>query len=164
MKRQQLITGSLVVAIILVTLGILFLCAAMQNSQRFWLAGVLLAAGAGLAIWSGRELRMLQTLKPEELGKRITALAAAGDAEVTLAQVVAGLHVSDEAALSALQYLSEQGVCHFERREEREVYVFPGLREGRVVRRCPYCGHEFGVRDAIHQCPNCGGTITIERT
>ncbi len=164
MKRQQIVTGSLVAAVILMVLGIIFLCAAMQNPSRFWLAGILLAGGAGLAAWSGRELRLAQALKPEELGKRITALAAAGDAEVTLAQVVADLQVSDEVALSALDYLSAQGVCHFERREDRQVYVFPGLHEGRVVRRCPYCGREFGVRDAIHQCPNCGGTITVERT
>jgi rubrerythrin len=78
-----------------------------------------------------------------------------------VAQVVSGLDVPENAARAALARLEAQGLTHPERRDERTVYVFPGLQESKVVRRCTYCGNEYSVREPLHKCPNCGGTLEI---
>jgi len=44
------------------------------------------------------------------------------------------------------------------------VYVFPNLKESKVERRCPYCGAQFPVKQALAQCPNCGGNLELKRT
>jgi len=71
--------------------------------------------------------------------------------------------VPDEAAIAALNLLENRGQCTRERREEREFYVFPGLKSSKVSRRCPYCGGEFSVKTPVYQCPHCGGNLKLER-
>jgi hypothetical protein len=153
------------VAVGLLGLGMLFLCAATQEPPRLLVAAPLLLVGAGLAAWSGITLRRLRDLDPENLSDRITQLARRGDGEVTLAQVVAELHAPDEAAIAALDLLERRGQARRERvgDDAREVYVFPGLKPSLVERRCPYCGAEFSVKEATYKCPNCGGDLRLER-
>jgi hypothetical protein len=151
------------ISAVLLAVGLLFLCAATRQPSRFLLAGALLVAGGGLAAWSGTALRRLRDLDPENLSDRITGLARAGDAEVTLSGVVSELGVPDEAAVAALNLLERRGQCHRERRGEREFYVFPGLKPSKVTRRCPYCGGEFSVKTPVYKCPHCGGDLRVER-
>lgn len=151
------------ISAVLLAVGLLFLCAATRQPSRFLLAGALLVAGGGLAAWSGLSLRRLRDLDPENLSDRITGLARAGDAEVTLSGVVSELGVPDEAAVAALNLLERRGQCYRERREEREFYVFPGLKPSKVTRRCPYCGGEFSVKTPAYKCPHCGGDLRVER-
>jgi hypothetical protein len=154
----------LLISIVLITVGLIFLCAATQQPDRYLLAFVLLASGVGLAIWSGMVLRRWRTLDPENLSDAITSMARrGGHDEVTLSQVVGGLGVPDEAAQSALDLLVSRGQCRRERRYDTAVYVFPGLKESKVVRRCTHCGSEFNVREALHECPNCGGEVELIR-
>jgi hypothetical protein len=143
---------------------LIFLCAAVQNTARLPIALALLVLGGGLAAWAGVRWRRARQLSPDVLDDRITTLAAEHDAEITLAQVVSGLDVPDDAARVALARLEANGFCHPERREGREIYVFPGLQESKVVRRCTYCGNEFSVREPLHKCPNCGGGLEVVRT
>lgn len=163
MKKIWITTAVFIAGALIVALGLLFLCAAMREPQRFLLAFALLGIGGALAFWSGSALRRIRETTPQRLGERIVALAGANDAEVTQDQIVAELHVSHDEALAALNLLGEQGRHQRERRGDRTFYVFPELKAGRVVRRCPYCGREYSVKDALHQCPNCGGTLEIER-
>jgi hypothetical protein len=151
------------ISTVLLAVGLLFLCAATRQPSRFLLAGTLLVIGGGLAAWSGTTLRRLRDLDPENLSDRITGLARAGDAEVTLSGVVSELGVPDEAAVAALNLLERRGQCHRERRGEREFYVFPGLKPSKVTRRCPYCGGEFSVKTPVYKCPHCGGDLRLER-
>jgi membrane protein implicated in regulation of membrane protease activity len=144
--------------------GLIFLCAAVQNPARWPVALVLLLIGGGLAAWAGVRWRRTRELMPEVLDDRITSLADRYDAEVTLAQVVSDLTVPDEAARVALARLEASGLCHQEQREGRVVYLFPGLKESKVVRRCAYCGNEYSVREPLHKCPNCGGQLEIVKT
>ncbi|MGD8623840.1 MAG: hypothetical protein PVJ34_04840 [Anaerolineae bacterium] len=144
--------------------GLIFLCAATQNPNRLFIALALLVIGGGLATWAGIRWRRARLLDPDVLDDRITTLADRYDAEVTVAQVVSELGVPDEAARAALARLEADGFCRPERREGRTVYVFPGLKESKVVRRCTYCGNEYSVREPLHKCPNCGGTLEIVRT
>ena len=154
---------ALAVSAVLLALGLLFLCAATREPSRFLLAGALLVCGGGLAAWSGLALRRLRDLDPENLSDRVTELARASDAEVTLSQVVAELGVPDEAAVAALNLLERRGQCYRERRGEREFYVFAGLKPSKVSRRCPYCGGEFSVKTPVYRCPHCGGDLRLER-
>jgi hypothetical protein len=154
----------LAVSVVFLAVGLLFLCAASRQPTRLFLAIALLVIGGGLAAWSGLTLRRLWELDPEHLSDRITALArAGGQAEVTLSQVVAELNVPDEAALESLALLESREQCYREDREGREFYVFPGLEETKVVRRCAYCGNEFSVKTPLHKCPDCGGELELAR-
>jgi len=154
----------LLISVLLLGGGLLFLCAAIRQPARLSLAFSLLAIGGALAAWSGLTLRRLWQLTPEHLSDRITVLARTGGrAEVTLSQVVGELHVPDEAAKAALALLESRGQCHAEQREGRELYVFPGLKTIKFVRRCAYCGNEFSVKTALHECPDCGGELELVR-
>ena len=162
--KRTLALVALLISVVLLCVGLLFLCAATRQPSRLFLAAALLIVGGGLAVWSGLTLRRLRELDPENLSDRITQLArAGGNPEVTLSQVVAELEVPDEAALVALSLLERRGQCHREFRRERQFYVFPGLKPSMVKRRCPYCGSEFSVKMPVYKCPHCGGDLRLER-
>jgi hypothetical protein len=141
--------------------GLIFLCAAAQNTARLPIALALAIIGAGIAAWAGFRWQRARQLSPEVLDDRITVLAANHEAEVSLAQVVSALNVPDEAARSALARLEAGGLCIQEHRNGQILYVFPGLKERKVVRRCSYCGSEYSVREPLTKCTNCGGTLEI---
>lgn len=161
---QGLTLGVFVVGALCMAGGLIFLCAATQNTARLPIALALLILGGGLAAWAGVHWRRARQLSPDVLDDRITDLADRYDAEITLAQAVSALHAPDEAVRAALSRLEANGLCHQERREDKTVYVFPGLKESKVVRRCTYCGNEYSVREPLHKCPNCGGNLEIVRT
>jgi hypothetical protein len=144
--------------------GLIFLIAAVANPGRFPVALALLVVGGGLAAWAGLRWRRARALDPTLLADRITALADTHDAEITAAEVVSDLNVPLEAARAALARLESQGLCHTEPRDGRTVYLFPGLKDSRVVRRCAYCGNTYPVREPLHKCPNCGGTLELVKT
>ena len=101
-------------------------------------------------------------MEPERLADSIIDLVEArGEAEVSLAQIVAELNVPTDAAQRALGVLEGRGECRRERGPEKDLYVFPGLMEVKVVRRCAYCGSEFSVKKPLHKCPNCGGELEL---
>ena len=160
-KRAAAIIA-LMISMVLLAGGLLFLCAAVRQPSRLFVGMALLVIGGVAAAWGGLTLRRLRELDPGHLDDRITALArAGGHAEVTLSQVVAELRVPDEAALAALASLESRGQCHRKNREGRECYVFPGLKEIKVVRRCAFCGSTLSVKTPRHKCPNCGGDLEV---
>lgn len=161
---QGLTLVAFFVGVLFLAGGLIFLCAAVQNLARLPIALALLLIGGALAAWAGLRWRRARQLSPDVLDDRITELAATYDAELTLAQVVSALSVPDDAARAALGRLEANGLCHQEQREGKTVYVFPGLRESKVVRRCSYCGNEYSVREPLHKCPNCGGSLEIVKT
>jgi hypothetical protein len=144
--------------------GLIFLCAAVQNTARLPIALALAAIGVALAAWAGLRWQRARQLSPEVLDDRITVLAASHDAELSLAQVVSELKVPDEAARAALARLEAVGLCTQEQRNGQLTYIFPGLKERKVVRRCSYCGSEYSVREPLTKCTNCGGTLEIVKT
>jgi DNA-directed RNA polymerase subunit RPC12/RpoP len=152
------------IAVLFLAGGLLFMCASIQQPSRLILAAVLLVFGAGLAYWSGMGMRRARQLDPENLSDQITALAErSGHAEVTLSQVVSELGVPDEDAQKALDLLADKGQAYREFRDDRWVYLFPGLKESRVIRRCSHCGREYSVKTPLYECPNCGGKVELVR-
>jgi hypothetical protein len=144
--------------------GLIFLCAAADSPGRLPVALALLVIGGGLAGWAGFRWRRARALSPAVLDDRIIVLADRQGAEITLSQVVSSLGAPDEAARAALARLEANSLCYQEQREGRTFYLFPGLKESKVVRRCAYCGSEYSVREPLHKCPNCGGTLEIVKT
>jgi hypothetical protein len=155
----------LIIAAVFLAAALAFLCMGTVEPSWFLVAAVLLAVGLSLAIWGGLVLRRLSETNPKRVAARITEIAeASGSGEVTLSEAVAELEVPHDAALAAFNLLERQGRCHREYRNEREIYVFPGLQPSMVKRKCPYCGAEFSVKKAVHRCPHCGGDLRVERT
>ena len=165
MKRTFAVIA-IVVAAGLLALGMIFLCAAVQELARLLIAAPLILVGGALAAWGALTLRRTRDLDPEHLSDRMTQLARVSQGELTLSRAVAELNVPDEAALAAFNLLERRGQAHRERvgEQAQPVYVFPGLRPRKVERRCPYCGAEFSVKEAVYQCPNCGGDLRLERS
>ncbi len=159
--RQALIWSAFLAAALLLATGLIFLLAAISQPQRLLVSLLLLACGVALAAWAGKQWRRLRRLSPQFLDGRIAELAAAQDAEVTLVQVISALDVPEAPARNSLQRLEANGLCYQETREASTVYVFPGLRERKVVRRCAYCGSQHSVRQPLHKCPNCGGDLVV---
>ena len=161
MKRTILI-AAFVIAVVLLAVGLLFLCAATREPGRLPLSVILMVIGGGVAAWSALTWRRDQQLEPERLADSIIDLVLArGGAEVSLAQIVAKLNVPTDAAQRALGVLEGRGECRRERGPDKDLYVFPGLMEVKVVRRCAYCGSEFSVKKPLHKCPNCGGELEL---
>ena len=161
---KKLILTTFIMAVLLMATGLLFLCAAIQQPSRLLLAAVLLVLGGGLAAWSGVNLRRARQLEPENLSDQITAMAErGGHAEVTLSQVVSELKIPDEAAQKALDLLVEKGQALRDFRDDRWVFLFPGLQDSKVVRKCSHCGREYSVKTPLYECPNCGGQVELIR-
>ena len=149
---------------LLLAVGFIFLCAVVDNPSRLPVAIALLVGGGGLAAWAGVRWQRARQLDPDALDDRIVALAGKHQGEITLAQIISSLGVPDGAARAALVQLEAKGLCHQEHRQGTPVYVFAGLEEQKVARRCTYCGSEFSVREPLHKCPNCGGTLEISKS
>lgn len=141
--------------------GVLFLCAAITIPERAPLAIVLLALGAIGAGWSAVAYRRWLNVQPSALAARIASLAADHEGELAVSQVMSAYGVTESAATAALATLVQNGQCRREARADQVVYVFPGLKEHKMVRKCAYCGSTFPVKQALQKCPNCGGPLEL---
>jgi uncharacterized Zn-finger protein len=147
--------------------GLLSLCASAggKTTSRFVLAALLIIIGGAGAGWAGMTWRRLSEIEPQRLADRIVEMVRLqGKFETTAAEAVANLSVPAANVQAALEVLQSRGEAQPEQRDDRRVYVFPNLKESKVERRCPYCGAQFPVKQALTQCPNCGGNLELKRT
>ena len=156
--------GVLLLSALLLALGLLFLVAATSVPGRLLPASALLILGAIGAAWSGLSYRRWRNMQPDQLASQITALAAANQGELAVSQVMSAFAAPAESVNSALGLLLDKGQAHREHRADRIVYVFPGLKEHKMVRRCMYCGSTFSVKEPLYKCPNCGGDLELVQT
>ena len=164
MQNKTVIWIVLIVAVLLLATGLLFLCASSVVAGRLWLSIALIVIGGGLAAWGGVSLRRLRDLDPERVADRVVELVRRrGDTETTLADIVGSLEVPHETAEAAMVVLAGRQLVQRERREDRDVFVFPQLRVSKVVRQCPYCHSEFSVKTPVHKCPNCGASLELAK-
>ena len=152
------------VAVLALALGLVFLCAATTEPSRLAVAVVLLLLGALGAGWSAYAYRTWSLVQPAALSARITDLAARNDGELSLAQVMSAFGVPASIAQAGMDELLNKGQCQREPRGADIVYIFPGLKEHKVVRKCVYCGSTFPVKQPLQKCPNCGGNLELVNT
>jgi hypothetical protein len=150
-----------VVSCVALGLALLFFCAAVNVPERLALATILLVVGGAGVGWSGLSYSRWLSRQPGALGVRITALADENSGEISLAQVMSALKVPGDAAMAAMNDLQQKGQGHMEPRKETMMFVFPGLKERKMVRKCVYCGSTFPVRDPLQKCPSCGGNLEV---
>lgn len=162
--NRTVFLGVFAVSAVLIAVGLLFLVAASSLPGRLLPAFTLLGLGAIGAAWSGLSYRHWRNLQPDELAPQITALAAKNKGELAVTEVMSAFAAPAEAVNSALGVLLDKGQAHREHRADRIVYVFPGLKEHKMVRRCMYCGSTFPVKEPLHKCPNCGGDLELVQT
>mgnify|MGYP005852604929 FL=1 len=163
MKKVAAILA-IVASVPLLTLGILFLVAAVSRPERFLVAAILLAAGSGLLAAGITIMRRAAETAPEALANGAIALARRSGGEVTAEQLQAEYRISLTQAQEVLAGLQARGQATPEQRSGRVVYVVAGLQPSLVVRRCPHCGSTFPVRQALYKCPHCGGDLDIAKT
>ena len=161
--KKLLPFAAIAVAIVLIIVGLIFLIAANNNPSRFLTAVALLAVGSGLTWVSIRRLRRIQDLAPRNLDTSIVDLARRLGGEASVAQVRAEFRIDQTLATEALERLRDQGIAQIEPRGAGIVYLFKGVIPARAIRKCPYCGSEFPVRQAMHSCPNCGGNLELTK-
>ena len=149
------------VSALILAFGVLFLCAAISLPERLPLALILLVLGAVGAGWSAFSYRKWSSIQPAALAARVTDLAAANGGELALAQVMSAFDVPASVATAAIEELYQKGQCHREARGDQIVYVFPGLKEHKLVRKCVFCGSTFPVKQSLQKCPNCGGKLEL---
>ena len=159
----------LVVGALMLGIGFLFLCASAADPQkaglRFILSLLLIVIGGAGAAWAGLTWRRLGDIEPKRLADRIVEMVRLqGKFETTEAEAVAGLSAPAANVQAAFDLLKARREAVPEQRDDRRVYVFPNLKESKVERRCPYCGAQFPVKQALSQCPNCGGNLELKRT
>jgi rubrerythrin len=150
----------------LLLVGALFLIAASApNTPGRLPAGLFFAVlGAVVLVLGLRRLRRLAETTPEALKTGAVNLARRLGGEVTVSQLRAEFHISQDEATEVLDGLVAEGAAARERREERTVYVFTGLLPSLSEKVCPYCGTQLPVRSALRKCPNCGAQLEIEKT
>jgi len=162
--NKTLLLIVLILGGLMVGLGLMFLCAA-GRTERLALAIILILIGGAGAGWAGLTWQHLNNIDPKRLADRIVEMARLqGQFETTAAEAVAELAAPAASVQQALELLQSRGEAVPEQREDRRVYVFPNLKESKVERRCPYCGAQFPVKQALSQCPNCGGNLELKRT
>ncbi len=154
------------VSIPFLTLGIIFLIAAAGGSSgsRTLVGLALLAIGTALLVGGIRWLRRLAALSTEALKAGAVQMARRLGGELTVSQLRAEYHISQERAAEILEALAAEGSCERERRDTRVVYMFEGLGPSLSEKKCPYCGTELPVRIPVRQCPNCGAQLEIRKT
>jgi len=130
-------------------------------AQRYVWGLPCLIIGAVLVVWAIRKVGQLIADSPERVDTRVASLAAVSGGEITLGEVIGALRLAEADAQASLDRLVAEGICTREERGETATYVFPGLAEVRMVKRCPYCGNEYPLRDPRRTCPSCGANLEV---
>ena len=162
--KRFIALGLLSVGALSLAFGLIFLCASINNSGRVPLAVILLVLGAGMAAGGAYMLRRQRELSPETVADRIVGLAQKDDdAELTVPEMVAGLNLPEDTVLEGLEVLDKRGRVTQEYHDDHRVYIFPGLKETKLIRKCGYCGSTYSVKEPLHTCPKCGGKVELVR-
>lgn len=138
-------------------LGLIFLLA-----PGYALKGIImLALGLGIVLFAASRLRVIAANTPQSVEQNLSELAAASGGEITLAEAVGRLPYDDHTAAAGLQRLVDKGLAQVEVREGVQYYTFAGLKETKMIKKCPYCGNEYPVSSGFRKCPSCGGNLEI---
>jgi hypothetical protein len=138
-------------------LGIIFLIA----PGRALTGLIMLVLGGVLIGFAASRLKVMRTLSPEGVEQQILAAAAAANGEVTVATVAGTSGLEDNCVREGLERLLQKGLVQVEVRGGTEHYLFAGLKEEKMIKKCPYCGNEYPLGQPGRVCPSCGGNLEI---
>ena len=156
------IAGVLIlIGVVLLFIGLAFLIAATKQPGRLLPALVMLGTGGGVVVWSAMKIKALGAAAPENVNARVGELAAGSGGELTVAEVVGGLGITEGAARLALRHLTETNVCREEIRGTTEYFIFAGLKQAIKVKKCAYCGTVYPIATPGRQCAGCGGQLEV---
>lgn len=138
-------------------LGVIFLLAPGKAVTGM----IMLVLGIILIATAANRLKVIAQLSPEGVEQQLTAMATGSNGELTVASAAGVTHLDDSTVRAALDRMLQQGMIQIEHRQGVEYYIFPGLREQKMVKKCPYCGNEYPVAQHLRTCPSCGGNLEI---
>jgi len=146
----------------LVLLGLLFLIASRSDGHRLPVGMAMLVAGLCLLAAGVTVFRQGIRQSPERIQQEILGLARRNHGEVSRETLDAALG-SGDLVEQQVRALVERGVARQSSREGRRILVFPDYLLELVVKKCPFCGNDYPVRDEVEKCPGCGADLKISR-
>lgn len=149
--------GITVLGVLLGLLGIVFLLAPGHATQGL----IMLVISLGVVLFAASRIKALAAASPEGVEQQLTALAAGSNGEITVTAAAGHTGLDDAVVQAGFERLLRKGLVQIERRQGVEYYIFPGLREQKMVKKCPYCGNEYPVATTGRICPSCGGNLEI---
>jgi hypothetical protein len=148
----------LVLGALLGLLGLIFLIA----PDRAGTGLILLVIGAVIIGFAASRLKAMKGLSPEGVEQQITVVAADAGGDVTIGAVAGVTGLEDSYVRAGLERLLRKGMVQIEPREGVDHYLFPGLKQEKMIKVCPYCGNEYPLSQAGRTCPSCGGNLEIK--
>lgn len=148
----------LLVGAVLALVGLVYLAA--PNASKLS-AIIILAVGLIVIGFAASRLRALRSEAPEGVEQQLTALGAAAGGEVTVALAAGETGLDDMSVRLGLERLLQKGLVKLEHREGTEYYIFAGVKQQKMIKKCPYCGNEYPLAQAGRTCPSCGGNLDI---
>ncbi|MEN6302194.1 MAG: hypothetical protein ABFD96_05675 [Armatimonadia bacterium] len=149
--------GQLWLGVLLALLGLVFLLAPGRAGTGL----IMLLIGGAIIAFSASRLRVMKNLSPEGVEQQLQAAAAASGGELTVTEAVALTALEDGVVRAGLERLLHKDLVRLERRDGSDYYIFPGLTETKMIKKCPYCGNEYPLKQAGRTCPSCGGNLEI---
>jgi len=138
-------------------LGLVFLIA----PGRAMTGLVMLIIGVALVGFAASRMRTMQALSPEGVEQHLTSVAADANGDLTVTALAGQTGLADGIVRDGLERLMNKGLVERELREGTEHYLFPGLKQEKMTKKCPYCGNEYPLSQAGRTCPSCGGNLEI---
>ena len=138
-------------------LGLIFLIAPGRAGTGL----IMLVISAVLIGLAASRLKAMKSLSPEGVEQQITAVAADAGGEVTVGAVAGVTGLEDGYVRQGLERLMRKGMVQVELRDGVDHYLFPGLKQEKMIKKCPYCGNEYPLAQAGRTCPSCGGNLEI---
>lgn len=143
--------------VLLALVGLVFLLARRPASESL----IPLGLGIALIAFAASRMRVMAELSPEGVEQQLTAMATGANGEITVTSAAGVTHLDEATIRAGLQRLVQQGMVKVEHRGGVEYYLFPGLHEQKMVKKCPYCGNEYPVAQHLRTCPSCGGNLEV---
>ena len=161
----QVIFGALlsVIGILSSALGLIFFIGSHGIGSRLAAAGILGTAGVIMFVIGVIMFRRGSRFSPAGIRKELLRLARMNNGELTEEAIIGTLGTSDTVNVQ-LAALVREGVASERMRDNRKLYVIENVQMKMVLKKCPYCGNDYPVRDDIERCPTCGGDLKLHRT
>jgi len=159
----KIFTGTFmsVFGILTILLGILFIIASKNEGSRLATGIVLIGTGTVMLVPGIILFKKGILLTPEGIGKKILKLAGKHNGHISMEVITAEVGDSDAVRFKLIE-MTRQGVSKEIKKDGRLFYIFRDFQPKLMVKKCPYCGNDYPVRDNIENCLSCGGDLKIK--